>query len=556
MDENNNENGKNNDFSMNMESYDYSDNIETIPIDELLLKDTITLEEMLNLGDFVESLNSRNDNLLNFLKKPGMTESLIEQVVGPTTELGRIDSENVPIEIENQRRRSYIAFQALTTDVITEIMIEEYELLDKLFSFLDYPEQNDAFKNGYFSKIVLTIYEKYPAELFLYFSMKNIMVAKFVKNINNLFVMELLFKFIDSLSSHQWLADEHLILQLVALLDEEKFDIETQESAVRTLEIICNICSYCPYSVLVSQILETEEVTNKLLNYTLFESPSKDFRMRQGLSIVIQVLNLLHKDTESYENEPPEEEKKEIPFFVQQFTDKLSDFVNVLKTPSQRPSITNSSGIIPSPFGNTRLKVLEFVVGLMSTGFQSVFSKLQDLDVFKICLEIFFEYKWNNFIHHQVYLMMSRILSGDPNLIQTILEESKFIEKTLESFDKYDSSTVGYFGHLVELCNELISASSLSESLNNYLLSFDKWGVFISGKLEEINEICQTGPQIDDEEEDFNAYDHIPDQYYFGNQHNKIGLDDDEDDDKLSKLGKMLEIRDNEDDNEEDNEDD
>ena len=244
------------------------------------------------------------------------------------------------------------------------------------------------------------------------------MVMKFVKNINNLFVMELLFKFIDSLSSHQWLADEHLILQLVALLDEEKYDIETQESAVRTLEIICNICSYCPYSVLVSQILETEEVTNKLLNYTLKESESKDFRMRQGLSIVIQVLNLLHKDTESYDNEPQEEEeKKEIPFFVQQFTDKLSEFVNVLKTPSKRLPIKNSSGTINSPFGNTRLKVLEFVVGLMATGFQSVFSKLQDLDVFKICLEIFFEYKWNNFIHHQVYLMMSRILSGDPNLI-------------------------------------------------------------------------------------------------------------------------------------------
>jgi hypothetical protein len=34
--------------------------------------------------------------------------------------------------------------------------------------------------------------------------------------------------------------------------------VETQESAVRTLEIICNICSFCPYSVLVTQILETE----------------------------------------------------------------------------------------------------------------------------------------------------------------------------------------------------------------------------------------------------------------------------------------------------------
>ena len=136
------------------------------------------------------------------------------------------------------------------------------------------------------------------------------------------------------------------------------------------------------------------------------------------------------------------------------------------------------------------------------------------------------------------------------------------MEKTLESFENFDSSTVGYFGHLVELCNELISAASLSEPLNSYLLSFEKWGTFVSGKLEEINEICQTGPQIDDEEEDFNAYDHIPEQYYFGNNLNsKIGvLDDDEEEDdeedKLSKLGKMLDLRITDNDNEDNEEED
>ena len=162
--------------------------------------------------------------------------------------------------------------------------------------------------------------------------------------------------------------------------------------------------------------------------------------------------------------------------------------------------------------------------------------------------------------------MMSRILSGAPSLIESTLKESKFVEKTLESFEKYDSSTVGFFGHLVELCNELISAASLSESLNSYLLTFEKWGVFISGKLEEINEICNTGPNQlnDEEEEDFNAYDHIPEQYYFGNQHNSGNKDieedeDDEEEDKLSKLGKMLDLRisgDNEENDENDENDD
>ena len=110
-------------------------------------------------------------------------------------------------------------------------------------------------------------------------------------------------------------------------------------------------------------------------------------------------------------------------------------------------------------------------------------------------------------------------------------------------FEKEDSTTVGYFGHLVELCNEIISATGMSESLSSYVNTFDRWGTFTSGKLEEINEICNTGPnQTDDEDEDFN-YDAIPEQYYFGNQFNGVlDTDEEDDEDKLAQLGKMLDL--------------
>merc|ERR1712232_1547294 len=121
-----------------------------------------------------------------------------------------------------------------------------------------------------------------------------------------------------------------------------------------------------------------------------------------------------------------EEEKKEIPYFVQQFTEKLPEFVLFLKQPSKRKSLHNSSGIIKSPFGFTRLRVLEFVVGLMGTGYPNVTTKLLNLDIFKICIDLFFEYKWNNFIHHQVYLMISRVLNGDPAITESILKKSNF----------------------------------------------------------------------------------------------------------------------------------
>lgn len=65
---------------------------------------------------------------------------------------------------------------------------------------------------------------------------------------------------------------------------------------------------------------------------------------------------------------------------------------------------------IEKPFGFTRLRVLEFVVGLIGTGFPVVVARLEELDVFALCVDIFFDNPWNNFAHHQVYLLLSRVL--------------------------------------------------------------------------------------------------------------------------------------------------
>ena len=133
----------------------------------------LPFQKLLESDSFVTSLGSKSPDVLAFLKEGGRTEKLIDLVVSvDSLSAGPGGPEDVPPELQLQRRHAYAAYQALTTDALCERMIEDYALLDKLFSFLDHPSQNDAMKNGYFSKIVLTIYEKFPAELFLYFSIK------------------------------------------------------------------------------------------------------------------------------------------------------------------------------------------------------------------------------------------------------------------------------------------------------------------------------------------------------------------------------------------------
>lgn len=169
---------------------------------------------------------------------------------------------------------------------------------------------------------------------------------------------------------------------------------------------------------------------------------------------MIQVLNLLHKDVDSFEfeefaqgGESEEEQDKEPPYFVTQFTAHLAEFVEVLKTSAHKPSQKNAGVTIENPFGFTRLRVLEFVVGLIGTGFPMVVARLEELDVFTCCVEIFFENKWNNFAHHQVFLLLTRVLTSgvDFATVERILKKSKFIERTLEAFEKYDSRSAGTF---------------------------------------------------------------------------------------------------------------
>ena len=52
-------------FGDDVTSFDYAAHFEGNSIDDLLQKEGTTLDELLNLGDFVEALNSRNENLLN-----------------------------------------------------------------------------------------------------------------------------------------------------------------------------------------------------------------------------------------------------------------------------------------------------------------------------------------------------------------------------------------------------------------------------------------------------------------------------------------------------------
>jgi len=167
-------------------------------------------------------------------------------------------------------RFAHLAYEAIQSDTLKEAVINDHNMLDKFFDFLDITAEMDPLRCAYFSRIVELLFERYPKELVSYLRKKNCIVAKFVWHINNQYIVESLFRLIDSQISHQWLHDEDLIPLLMFKMAECE-DMETQEKTANTFVEILDLFVPFPYSILTTQMFHSEIVAEQWEQFTLSE---------------------------------------------------------------------------------------------------------------------------------------------------------------------------------------------------------------------------------------------------------------------------------------------
>ena len=93
-------------------------------------------------------------------------------------------------------RRADVAFQTLSSDFVLEVVITDEELLDHVFSFLDYPSGKK--ESNHFSRIVMVFLDRYSHELMMYLRSRDGIVFKMVQNIEDQTIVDLLYKFVDA----------------------------------------------------------------------------------------------------------------------------------------------------------------------------------------------------------------------------------------------------------------------------------------------------------------------------------------------------------------------
>nr|KYP68474.1 Serine/threonine-protein phosphatase 6 regulatory subunit 2 [Cajanus cajan] len=124
--------------------------VGALQVEAILDKENFTLEEILDEEEIIQECKALNSRLINFLRDRAQVEQLLRYII-----------EEPPEDAENKRifKFPFIACEIFTCeiDVILKTLVDEEELMNLLFSFLEPDRSHSTLLAGYFSKVVVCL---------------------------------------------------------------------------------------------------------------------------------------------------------------------------------------------------------------------------------------------------------------------------------------------------------------------------------------------------------------------------------------------------------------
>lgn len=107
------------------------------------------------------------------------------------------------------------------------------------------------------------------------------------------------------------------------------------------------------------------------------------------------------------------------------FKSKISVLLDVVKKDLNIDEFNTSFGETLKPFGVGRIKVMEVICTLVKIQKPQINQALAESQLFKILLELFSKYPYNNILHNLIDKIISATLTnGDKNLIEKLFKEA------------------------------------------------------------------------------------------------------------------------------------
>ncbi|XP_024003727.1 serine/threonine-protein phosphatase 6 regulatory subunit 1 isoform X2 [Eutrema salsugineum] len=384
--------------------------------------------------------------------------------------------------------------------------------MDLLFAFLEPNRPHSALLAGYFGKVVICLMVRKTAALMNYIKGHENFFSQLVDLIGITSIMEVLVRLVGAddhvypnfLDVMQYLADSDLLEMIVDKLNPSS-PPEVQANAAETL---CAITRNAP-SALATK-LSSHGFVSRIFGHAIEDSHSKS-GLVHSLTVCISLLDPRRSAVSSpFFNSYRGQHMFESPIPVTQETigamlPKLGDMLMLLSVASDSKVLPTSYGELRPPLGKHRLKIVEFFAVLLKSGNEAAGKELASSGTIKRILELFFEYPYNNALHHQVEsIILSCLENKSETMVNHILQECNLISKILSS-DK-DSvlsgdnlptvvatgkkpPRVGYVGHITRLLNKLVQLSDSNGLIKASLQENSEWKEWQSSVLQERNTV-------------------------------------------------------------------
>lgn len=475
------------------------------PVEGILDKENFTLEELLDEEDIIQECKALNNRLIDFLQDKVQVEQLLRYIIEESQE-----------DADSKRtfKFPFIACEIFSCeiDVILKTLVEEQELMDLLFSFLEPTRPHSALLAGYFSKVVICLMWRKTIPLMNYVQAHQYIFQQLVDLIGITSIMEILVRLVgaddhiypNSTDVMQWLADSNLLEMIVDKLSPS-CPSEVHANAAETL---CTISRNAP-SPLASKLSNSSFVT-RIFGHALEDSHSKS-GLFHSLSVCISLLdprkslpsNLFYSFRGQHVYDPPVQVNQET---ISAILPKLGDLLVLLNVSLDDKFLPTTYGELKPPLGKHRLKIVEFIAVLLKTENETAEKELISSGTIQRIIDLFFEYSYNNALHHHVESIIYSCLESKNNtIIDHLFLECSLTTKILQT-DKTpilsgdinlptiiasgrNPPRVGNLGHITRIANKITQLGNTDNRIQIHIQENSEWNEWQTTTLQERNSV-------------------------------------------------------------------
>ncbi|XP_036130745.1 serine/threonine-protein phosphatase 6 regulatory subunit 1 isoform X2 [Molossus molossus] len=502
-------------------------------LDTLLEREDLSLPELLDEEDVLQECKVVNRKLLDFLLQPPHLQAMVAWV-----------TQEPPASGEERLRYKYpsVACEILTSDVpqINDALGADESLLNRLYGFLQSGGCLNPLLASFFSKVMGVLINRKPDQLVSFLRKKDDFVGLLLQHLGTSAIMDLLLRLLTCVERPQlrqevvnWLNEEKIVQRLIEQIHPSKDDNQHSNAS----QSLCDIIRLSREQVIQVQdspepdplltTLEKQETIEQLLS-NMLEGELNPSVLVSGIQVLLTLLEPRRPRSESVvvnnffssvdgqlELLAPAPLDASVSSLgtLHALRPRLGRFHQLLFEPLQLEPLCTTWGTLAPPLGNTRLHVVKLLASALSANDAALTQELLALDVPNTMLDLFFHYVFNNFLHTQVEVCVSAMLSAGPPphnglgtpgpnpVVKHLLQQCRLVARILASWEENDrvQSTggprKGYMGHLTRVANALVQNAEKgpnAQQLGQLLKELpgeqqEQWEAFVSGPLAETN---------------------------------------------------------------------